>query len=150
MVCIFTCTFNKDIFLLPCFKGNWSERLTFTKTHWNRSERYDLNQASTLSVSPKSDSRRPISLSWCTVVSCEKLHLNLIIWARWHVHRHQNNFWEQFAAMLWQATSLLVANSKAWLFWLLHTFSFVMFNSMYSQLCFYFFFFSFCCCIVIE
>ena len=110
MVCIFTCTFNKDIFLLPCFKGNWSERLTFTKTHWNRSDRYDLNQASTLSVSPKSDSRRPISLSWCTVVSCEKLHLNLIIWARWHVHRHQNNFWEQFAAMLWQACNFSLSS----------------------------------------
>ena len=48
----------------PCFKGNWSERLPFTETCWNRSDRYDLNQASALSVIPKSDSRRPISLSW--------------------------------------------------------------------------------------
>ena len=42
----------------PCFKGNWLERLPFTETRWNRSDRYHLNQASALSVIPKSDSRR--------------------------------------------------------------------------------------------
>ena len=47
--------------------GNLLERPPLTDTRWNRSDRYDLNQASASSVTPQSDSRRWISLLWCIV-----------------------------------------------------------------------------------